>query len=305
MGLNPNQQDQKKFLAELVGKIKQLPLLPSVVMRMITLAPDDPAYFDKIVKLAHEDPAFSTRLIQVANSAGMRPAAPITTLQHAVARLGSRQVAGLVTSMSVASVFIPATQAQRNLWIHAVQVAHGARAIAISNTNLQVDPHEAYLCGLLHDIGRFVMFEFAPRELERIDETQWKTPIELVKAEKAVTGFDHAGLGWLACKKWCLPDLITQLVKHHHVYSPPRGNREEIRFANLVNTIQEADFLSIQLMLHPEALELPGNALAQMLRESCIHRDWAQPPLAAADLARLAAPVKADADQAVEALGLA
>mgnify|MGYP001825886387 CR=1 FL=1 len=70
--------------------------------------------------------------------------------------------------------------------------------------------------GLLHDVGRFVMFKEAPNALRAIDEGDWETPEALVAEERSVCGITHGELGAAACEKWRLPEQISYVVEHHH-----------------------------------------------------------------------------------------
>ena len=77
-------------------------------------------------------------------------------------------------------------------------------------------PGEAYLAGLLHDIGRFVMLEHAAPNLLKVDESNWGTPEELIQADLDIYKFTHSELGYLACKRWSVPDKIASVVREHH-----------------------------------------------------------------------------------------
>jgi HD-like signal output (HDOD) protein len=86
------------------------------------------------------------------------PRTPVDTLQDAVARLGANQIGDLVTSIAVARVFVPASPGQRELWLHAVDVAYACRAISEATQPKGVSAEHAYL-SLLHDIARFIVFD--------------------------------------------------------------------------------------------------------------------------------------------------
>jgi putative nucleotidyltransferase with HDIG domain len=163
-------------------------------------------------------------------------------------RLGSDRCAGLLLALAVVKVFIPRSEAQRSLWIHALQTALFARMFCKTIPSLKCNADQAYLCGLLHDIGRFVQFEGAPADLTRIDDLHWASPQELVDAEHKALGYDHAMLGWQACKKWSLPESIGEVVRRHHEVLPiDSGGPDE-----LIRVVQWADKLSVALIMHPE-----------------------------------------------------
>ena len=295
---------QQHTLEELEHRLDELPLLPAVIARLLAMSPDDPDYFDQVLELAGADPTLSMRIIRLSNSATNAPVREITTLQEAIVRIGSREIAGLITALALMRVFTPTTQGQNNLWIHSVEVAATSRAIARLEPDLGVDPEQAYLCGLLHDIGRFVLFGDSPEEIGRIDESDWHTPAQLIWKEREISGFDHAELGWHACRKWDLPEQVTRVVQHHHVYS----NLEDVvpgrMLYNLVQVVQMADFFSIHAIRNTNLTELSPDVLVESLSANCIHPLWENPPTTAEKLAGKVSRILEETALIADGLGL-
>ncbi len=260
---------KKNTLAGLTQKLQDLPMLPAVVAKLMALSPNDEDFFEKVLALSRDDPPFTVRLIQVANSASFAPTDAITSLPQAVVRIGARKIVELTLSMAVLRVFVPSTDGQRNLWVHAIQVAITCRKIAELFPSLEVEPEQAYLCGLLHDIGRFVLFDESVEELGRIDESNWSTPQQLIDAEMELCGFNHAELGWHACQKWGLPKIVELCVKQHHKYTLQASSAKAVKFVNLVRVVQIADFFSVMLMLEAGFLSMPASQRAQLITQRC------------------------------------
>ena len=290
--------------SRLMEKLQALPMLPAVVAGLMALSPNDEEFFEKVLELASDDPPFSVRLIQLANSASQAPVNPVTTLPKAIARIGAQSIVGLIFSMAVLRVFVPSTQGQRNLWIHAIQVALTSRTIAKIVPSLGVDPEQAYLCGLVHDIGRFVLFDESIDELGRIDETNWTTPQQLIDAERELCGFNHAELGWHACQKWELPKIIGLCVKEHHNYSLRTSNPKLKKFEHLVQIIQMADFFSLLIMLEPDVLSLPPKELEQKISERCFPDEWSRTPCSAKKLQGEAIKIYEESKEILSGLGI-
>lgn len=249
-------------MAALERKLEQLPLLPAVVSGVLSLNPEADDYFDRLLRLAERDPPFAIRVLRCANSAFYAPESPIVSLQQAIMRIGTQECARLVLALAVVKVFIPHTEAQRSLWIHSLQTALFARMFSQRLAALRRDADHAYLCGLLHDIGRFVQFEGAPADLARIDDTHWASPQELVDRERSVLGYDHALLGWHACQKWSLPATVGAVVHHHHDPMPMDMSASP----DLVRVVQWADMLSVALITNPELATAPPDELAHRLQ---------------------------------------
>jgi putative nucleotidyltransferase with HDIG domain len=228
------------------GAPRTLPLLPSSVMRILRLAPDAERYFDELLALLQEDPPLASRLLAAANSAASGPACPITTLRGGLTRLGARQTAMLVTAVGVMEVFLPSTEPQRRMWRHSVEVALGARFLTLQIASGELDPEEAYLAGLLHDIGRFVMFSETPQHLASVEERGWSTGTGLLRTEREIFGTDHTVLGSEACRAWGLPTEIVAMVANHHA-----GLRNlttlRPRVREAIAVVQTADSVSLLL----------------------------------------------------------
>ncbi len=274
-------------MRSVASAVDQLPVLPSVVSRMLTLDPAAEGYFDAVLSIAEEDPTFAVRVIRLANSPTSAPTKPIVSVRQAVVRLGARECAALVTALSVSRVFIPTTQGQRNLWVHALQTAVAARTIAAIPAARRCSPEQAYLAGLLHDIGRFVMFEAAANDLGRVDETHWSSPQQLLDVETRLLGYDHAQLGAAVCKRWLLPDAVTELVRLHHVAEVP-ASLGASEFGHLLRVVQMADMFSVTMMVDPDLVARPLDQLAGILETRLAHPGWGSPPAPPALLARRA-----------------
>ncbi len=260
-------------MEEIERKLEELPLLPDVVVRLLQLKPEDESFFDKVLELSQEDPTFALQVIRLGNSASSAPISQIKSLQEAVARVGADAIAGLITSMAVLRVFVPVSPGEKELWIHSIQVAVITKKIASLLTALKIDPNQAYLCGLLHDIGRFVMFDKAASELQRVEKVNWKTPEELIAAELSICGFDHSKLGGRVCAKWGLPELVRGVVAYHHIYTAKKHNaikNHDVYLSNVLKIVQLADRLSVLLINEADVLNWPEQTLIPALEE-CYH----------------------------------
>lgn len=292
-------------VSELERKLEDLPLLPSVIVRLLALDPSDDSYFEYVLELSREDPTFALRIIRLSNSAICAPKVPITSLRSAVIRLGVRAVAGLVTSLSAVRVFIPTKQGEKNLWIHSIQVAVCAKYIAQIASVLKVDPEEAYICGLMHDIGRFVLFDKASEDLNLVEESNWDSPEQLVITEHKLYGFNHSELGGRVCKKWGLPESIIKVVANHHAYDLPDSISDEPKLANLIRIIQIADFFSVFMMLHPDAISWDPEVLEKELNKKCISPSCSCPPISAKQLQAQANRIIEESNKMALSLGVA
>ena len=135
----------------IADRVDTLPLLPSVLLKVLYLDPESDEYFHELVTLASQEPNLAVRPLRYANSAGSAPGRPIHSLQQAALRIGTVECADMVTALAVAHVFVPRTPEQRMLWRHSMQVAHIARMIACREDRVREAHEQAYVAGLLHD----------------------------------------------------------------------------------------------------------------------------------------------------------
>jgi len=261
-------------LKEIEERVQQLPFLPTVLTELINLDKNSPLYFEQVVALARKDPSLSTLILKIANSAASASKTPIDNLQLAMSRIGTESISGYIATLGVTRVFVPTADEHKLLWKHAIETAIYAERVALYMPTLSVNPEMAYLCGLLHDIGRFVMFDTAPEALAHTPSTSWASPQELPKVERSIVGYDHSMVGLIACKHWQLPKQICNLVRAHHAYSAFRNDDLPIGFRHLVFVIQFADFISIMLTKNPEWLNESEKQLQAHIKQYCVHDAW-------------------------------
>ena len=236
---------QHKTLERLQQRIDQLPLLPGVVVSLMNLDPQSDGYYDEVSSLLHSDPAFATKLLRYANSVAISPPHPVTSLERALQLVGCKSAVELMFVNSATKVFVPHNEWERNLWRHALDVACLMRAMAQRVTDATLDAEKAYLFGLLHDIGRFVLYLESPEELRLVDETAWDTPQALIDAEMSICGFTHAELGYLALSKWDMPRVLAKMIRYHH--QPDMGVGElDPADVLLIRLLQDVDWISVK-----------------------------------------------------------
>ena len=293
------ESESLRMRRRLTARLDELPSLPTVVARLMTLDPEAEGAFEELLSAIESDPGLSARLLARANSVHGGSMLPVTTLRHALTRIGSHEAADLVLALAVTSVFVPRDDWEKSLWRHAIQVATAARELARRCADDDVDPDEAYAAGLLHDIGRFVLFQEAPDRLRRIDEGGWDNPRDLLEEERRICGLTHAELGARACRHWGLPDSIAEIVLHHH--ERPRGPLEG-QVAKLTALIRLADLAMFPSVIPgtPGLKDAPDDVLRVKLQSRF-------PPFLRLDVTAirgLLADVETRSQRSVEALGL-
>lgn len=276
-----------------------LPVLPVVVMQLMGLDASSDDYFEKLVSIIEADPNFSARVLAAANSAASAPLKPITTIHVALGRLGSSAAAHVVLAFAVSRLFIPRSPWEKSLWRHAVQVALAAKALARHARDPEIKPDEAYVCGLLHDVGRFIMFVEAPSLLQSLDEGNLESPDALVAAERQIAGLTHPELGAVACERWKLPSLLRTVVKHHHEAAPPGLTARDAKVTAIVHFADLAMFPSAT----PGESPLAASDVASMQKLAALLPKFLR--ISAPDLRVLLVECERDAEATCVTLGIA
>lgn len=284
--------------------LDRLPLLPAVVTRLMLLDPGDDHYFETVQQLGEQDPPFAARLIRLANSSAFRPPTPIVDLRSAITWVGARQIAMLVTSLAVMRIFVPGPKAARDLWLHSIQVALAARTIAQRFFRGKVAVETAYLCGLLHDIGRFIALEVAQDQFDGRDEEGWDTAETLIDIELRVLGIPHTELGTLVCRKWLLPDVVAKVVRLHHVRMVASAAGDDLPLRDLLSVVWLADHFSLMILYRGDLSTLPPGEATELLHERCVAAFKQPLPLTAADLYEMIPDVVGQAVDFCRSLGL-
>jgi HD-like signal output (HDOD) protein len=207
-------------MAVVDGKV-YLPALPELVTQLRDLLDDESRSGSQAVAdLVRNEPAVSATLLRLANSAAFGGLHRIADLSQAVARLGLKQVASVVTAHAHSGHFDSDDPAKRErlhvLWGHAVGTAMAAKRLAATTGG---DPEESFLAGLLHDVGRLLVLKGVDY-LEDSGEHGTITPVVLDELMDLL----HAELGHWILQEWQLPDSVCRVALLHHDQPEPEDD---------------------------------------------------------------------------------
>lgn len=291
-------------LEELNQKVKQLPFLPSVLAELMMIDKKDDYYYEKILHLAKTDPPLTALILRIANSAASAPTRQITTIEMSLARIGTQAVVRALATMGVARVFIPLNDGHKTLWWHSIETGVVARVIANIFPHLKVKPDFAYTCGLLHDIGRFVLLEFTPNALDETDIIGWNSSNEPVSIDNALMGYDHAEIGYMACQHWKLPREICNFVRAHHMYDIAEIKKIPDSFKNLIIIIQLADYISVMMEKNEDWNTWSDAKLIKYIEKECMRSSWSSMNFSVPEIAEVLKKSKPEIDSMAVAVGI-
>jgi HD-like signal output (HDOD) protein/nitrogen-specific signal transduction histidine kinase len=194
----------------------RLPALPEVLLQLLQLFRRDDAGLHDFTALIAQDAGITARLLAVANSAAYRGRGAAPSLERAMAALGTDVVKTLVISQSIFQTFssLPAVRKVdlRAFWRHSLVAALAAREAARHLDHPRLD--EAYLAGLLHDIGRLGLLAAVPERYA--DAFHAADSAAQCEAERRGLQLCHAEAGaWLA-ERWQLDVYLADSLRYHH-----------------------------------------------------------------------------------------
>ncbi|BBO83734.1 hypothetical protein DSCO28_43000 [Desulfosarcina ovata subsp. sediminis] len=210
----------QQTLFKKISTFKHLPTLPHVLLKLIEACNQENPDMNKIGQIVSKDPALSGKIMQLVNSAAFGLSQKVETINQAVVILGTSGVKNIVFCACVYDAFpkpkLSSVFSLKKFWWHSLRCAflsrHMAEAWGLCN------PDEAFLAGLLHDIGRAVLWVNFKSPYEVMLEACGDDTQQLL-AQEDLMGATHAEVGAFLLKRWRLAPFIIDCVRYHH--QPP------------------------------------------------------------------------------------
>ncbi|MFZ5639737.1 MAG: HDOD domain-containing protein [Bacillota bacterium] len=226
-------------LANVLKKINELPSLPVVTNRVIEMTDNLEVPAQKVCEVISRDQVLTSKILKLVNSAYYGLPRRISTLTEAVTILGMETIRTLAIGISAFRAFgqgagVKGLSAVKVLQ-HSVACATAAKIIA-RKTGFPMT-EQAFLAGLLHDIGKLVMMNFLKDEYTMVVEKTNTEEINLIRAETEVLGIDHAQLGKMLAEKWNLPDILKEPIAGHHKPKPDSEHLMITQIVHLANAV--------------------------------------------------------------------
>lgn len=281
------------LVERLFRRISEVSTLPAMALHIMQVANDGSAGAEDLHDAIRYDAALAARLVRTVNSSYYALQDRVADLRRAITILGFKEIRNLAMTAHIAQLFQESvghgTYTRRGLWDHLVGVGTVARRI--SEVSGAVAPREAYLSGLLHDLGLILIDQYLHEPFTRvIDAVDAETP--LCDTEEEILGFNHAQLGEYVARQWRLPEHLIASIRSHHAPLKYVGEHRDmvctIALADFFCQLRDRSALGVPQMLAPPAavfqsLGLDKRRVAQIW-------DGLDETLAAADLSDLLGP---------------
>ena len=196
--------------------LARLPAMPQILVKLLDLCQRDDAGMNQLASLVLHDAGMTARILSVANSSAYRRSSLTLDLAQSLNTLGTDMIKTLVINVSVLQTFDHLSRTSgidfRGFWVHSLKAAVIARELAKKMSYPRID--EAYLGGLLHDVGRLALLSVAPREYA----ANFMAPDDesLCQVEASQMGLMHADAGAWLIEQWGLDSFLADSVCYHH-----------------------------------------------------------------------------------------
>ncbi|MEW6741988.1 MAG: GGDEF domain-containing protein [Planctomycetota bacterium] len=209
----------KEDIATIVQGVQDLPTLPAVAMQVMELLASESAEADvaRVAEVISQDPALVGKILRMANSAMFGLTRKVSSVHQAVMVLGLRTIKVMVLSFSLVDSFHRKGKVAfdyRRFWRESLITAVAARHLAV--TIGEVNRDEAFIAGLLADIGVLVLHERLQERYAEVMRKHREEGIDLDELERNILGLDHLDAGGYLLDSWGLPAIIVRPVGAHH-----------------------------------------------------------------------------------------
>ena len=222
-------QARAERLERIVRQVEHLPPMPTSVMRILRALDNPKTSASQIADLLSLDQALTAGVLRMANSVLLGYGAACASVQDAVTRVGFQRVRSIVMAASVAEQLNQQLTGYRlaaeEAWHHAVVAASTARYFAGALHYPQAE--EAYIAGLLHDIGKVALDQHMREAYQTVVMLMSEGELQMWQAEEQVFGIDHGAVGGLMAATWQFPAALVNAIKFHHwpAYAEPAHQR--------------------------------------------------------------------------------
>lgn len=191
-----------------------IPPMPNVAQQILRIIADPDTTTEKLQEAISADQALTTRILKIANSPFYGIPRSIRTLSTAIMILGYKMIRNLVLAAATKSINRRLGLIEVMMWEHSIGAS--IASFLIAKEVRFPDPEEAFLAGLLHDIGKQILNNYDNEKYVHVIERAYNEGMTFYFAEKEILGFSHPEVGALVVKKWKLSEELESAIRYHH-----------------------------------------------------------------------------------------
>ena len=226
----------KQRLDQIVNNLGQLPSIPDVAGKVITMVNDPDASFTQIAAEISKDQAITTNVLKLCNSAYFSRGKEILSVERAAVTLGIKEVKDIVFVAATKSILDKEITgydlAKGDLWKHGLAVAVLSKNIALLKKKPDI-ADVAFTGSIIHDVGKTVLALYVQSAFKEITELVESRQITFQNAEREIMGFDHQEIGEKILTKWGFPQILKDIVRYHH--EPENAPKDSMLLVSIVH----------------------------------------------------------------------
>ncbi|MCG3128613.1 MAG: hypothetical protein CHACPFDD_03502 [Phycisphaerae bacterium] len=230
-------------LQSAMAKVTEISALPEITVKIMDVVEDPKASAHDMHDIVKNDPALAAKILKVVNSAFYGLPSQISSLDRAIVMLGLSAVKNIALAASLSRMFTPQPISEhfapKDLWTHSISVGVCAKLLAKAGGRDFAE--EAFVAGLVHDMGLLVEHQLFPDKLRTIAVRCHSEPLNFCQVEAEVIGADHPTFGAALAAKWKFPPGLRSAIGYHH---DPSHLKPELR--KLTTYVNIADVLCCQ-----------------------------------------------------------
>jgi putative nucleotidyltransferase with HDIG domain len=194
--------------------VRGVPPLPASAQRSFRLAVDPNASARDFIEAIESDEGISARIIKISNSVYFDRGVPSRNIEESVNKIGLNELRCILNANSLPELLPSHNQFRAQIWINDLATAIISRSLA--STLAPAETNTAFLCGLMHDIGKLLLLQRDDVEYQKAIQLVKTTDYDFCRAEEEIFAFNHCELGQLMAEKWNFtPDIIAAIREHH------------------------------------------------------------------------------------------
>ena len=218
------QQDAQQLRDRIEGSLKEIPFMPQAVIKAQKAMADPKTGGKELAQILKTDQAIVSSMLRTANSAYFGMSGKVSSIEKACIILGQQNLRELIMMTGTSNLLGKTMKGygfkSGELWMHSLAAGIASRMIA--NMKYPESASDAYLSGLLHDVGKIILDPYVLERKKAFDEFLKNEDHTILEAEKHVLGFDHAQIAFEICNKWNIPEEVAIAIKNHH---SPSGSK--------------------------------------------------------------------------------
>ncbi|HEV8606503.1 MAG TPA: HDOD domain-containing protein [Tepidisphaeraceae bacterium] len=262
----PVSEPPSTAVLEMIKKVSSIATLPEITAKIIATVEDPKSTPATLHKIVSHDPALVTRILKVVNSAFYGLPGQIASIERAIVLLGLNAIKNIAVAASLGQLFRGVKLCEgftaKDLWTHCIAVGITARYIAKQMKVPLAD--EAFLAGMIHDVGLLVSLQVMPEKLRNVCESAKAPASVFCDLEREQMGMDHQQLGAALCEQWKFPRSCQRVAGYHHrPFTLSDNNRHLVSIVHVADTLVATgnygfNLTAVNQKLDEEALEGVG-----------------------------------------------